>query len=484
MNEKKITAKIKEDENIEGILNLEPLRGPNGYSAYELYVKNLVEGETPLTELEWLDSINKINYYRQYKQTVVTEQDNTSFIPIEIKAYNKTCLLEVFLNGLRLDDTEYFIDNDNKQVVLTNAINKDQTIHLIVSKTIVSTASDFDLLKGEQGNNGTDGKDGLGVPNGGTTGQVLAKKSDADNDTEWIDLPEGTGGAVTGDTLPIGSVTVFAGSIVPSNWLLCNGSEVSRTDYSELFNVIGTTYGTGDGSTTFKLPDLRDKFVIGTGDDNTLGSTGGEKEHILTEAELPEHRHNYTNNRGTGSQSWGGLIGTNKVDGVTLGTSGSSYAGNNQPHNNMPPYIAQTFIIKAKQSAGVVATVVDRLDNDSSIDALSARQGKILNEKIEDVYSTEEVKTNKVWIDGKPIYRKVFVKPNINISSGTYNLNININFETLISLQGMFKNNNGNYPLNNSESQLYYDTSVKVRTIGNWGSGDITIILEYTKTTD
>lgn len=195
MNEKKITAKIKEDENIEGILNLEPLRGPNGYSAYELYVKNLVEGETPLTELEWLDSINKINYYRQYKQTVITEQDNTSFIPIKIKAYNKTCLLEVFLNGLRLDDTEYFVDNESRQLVLTNAINKDQTIHLIVSKTIVSTASDFDLLKGEKGDNGTDGKDGLGVPNGGTTGQVLAKKSDADNDTEWIDPPTTGGGS-------------------------------------------------------------------------------------------------------------------------------------------------------------------------------------------------------------------------------------------------------------------------------------------------
>lgn len=198
MNEKKITAKIQEDENVEGILNLEPLRGPNGYSAYELYVKNLSEGETPLTELEWLESIGKINYYRQYKQTTVTTENNTTTIPININAYNETCLLEVFLNGLRLDNTEYTVNNTSKQIILENPISEDQTIHIVVSKTIVATANDYNLLKGEKGDNGingVDGQDGLGVPTGGTTGQVLAKKSNSNNDTEWIDPPEGTGGS-------------------------------------------------------------------------------------------------------------------------------------------------------------------------------------------------------------------------------------------------------------------------------------------------
>lgn len=200
MNEKKITAKIQEDENVEGVINLEPLRGPNGYSAYELYVKNLPEGETPLTELEWLNSISKVNYYKQYKQTTITTEANTTIIPINISEYNETCLLEVFLNGLRLDNTEYTINSISKQVVLENPISTDQTVHLIVTKTIVATENDYDLLKGEKG---ADGADGLGVPAGGTTGQVLAKQSDADNDTKWVDQTGGNGNV--DDTLNIES---------------------------------------------------------------------------------------------------------------------------------------------------------------------------------------------------------------------------------------------------------------------------------------
>lgn len=64
---------------------------------------------------------------------------------------------------------------------------------------------------------------------------------------------------------PTGSVMPFAGSIAPEYWLLCDGSAVSRTDYSRLFNLIGTTYGEGDGASTFNLPDLRDRAAIGAG---------------------------------------------------------------------------------------------------------------------------------------------------------------------------------------------------------------------------
>lgn len=91
---------------------------------------------------------------------------------------------------------------------------------------------------------------------------------------------------------PAGIVMPFAGSVAPEGWLLCDGSAVSRSEYADLFTAIGTTYGVGDGSTTFNVPDLAGRVVIGVSDNHALGSTGGEASHTLTESELPEHKHN------------------------------------------------------------------------------------------------------------------------------------------------------------------------------------------------
>lgn len=71
---------------------------------------------------------------------------------------------------------------------------------------------------------------------------------------------------------PVGCVQAFAGNTTPDGWLLCDGSAVSRTNYASLYEVIGTTYGEGDGSTTFNLPDLADKFIQGN------ETSGTEKE--------------------------------------------------------------------------------------------------------------------------------------------------------------------------------------------------------------
>ena len=90
---------------------------------------------------------------------------------------------------------------------------------------------------------------------------------------------------------PAGIVMPFAGSVAPNGWLLCDGSAVSRSEYADLFTAIGTTYGDGDGSTTFNVPDLSGKVVIGVSDNHALGSTGGEESHTLTESELPAHVH-------------------------------------------------------------------------------------------------------------------------------------------------------------------------------------------------
>lgn len=85
----------------------------------------------------------------------------------------------------------------------------------------------------------------------------------------------------------------------PYNWLRCDGSQISRTNYARLFEVIGTNYGSGDNVTTFHLPDFRDRFPLGfDGDQNRtdrasqLGSIGGQKKQRLTTEQLPTHAHN------------------------------------------------------------------------------------------------------------------------------------------------------------------------------------------------
>ena len=90
---------------------------------------------------------------------------------------------------------------------------------------------------------------------------------------------------------PAGIVLPFAGSTAPQGYLLCDGSAVDRTTYADLFTAIGTVYGAGDGSTTFNLPNLSGRVVLGVSQSHVLGTTGGEATHVLTEQELPAHSH-------------------------------------------------------------------------------------------------------------------------------------------------------------------------------------------------
>jgi microcystin-dependent protein len=98
----------------------------------------------------------------------------------------------------------------------------------------------------------------------------------------------------SGFVMPVGSLTAFAGSSAPTGWIVCDGSAVSRATYADLFAVIGITYGTGDGSTTFNLPNLGGRNIIGKGATpatDTLGETGGAETHTLTTAQLASHTH-------------------------------------------------------------------------------------------------------------------------------------------------------------------------------------------------
>jgi microcystin-dependent protein len=110
--------------------------------------------------------------------------------------------------------------------------------------------------------------------------------------------------AVQQSLLPAGAVQAFAMNSAPAGWLAANGSNVSRSTYAALFSAVGTTYGAGDGSTTFTLPDLRGYFVRGSGtnSDGTAAGTFGAKQgdelkshtHTGTTDSGGAHAHNYT----------------------------------------------------------------------------------------------------------------------------------------------------------------------------------------------
>ncbi|MGE5495102.1 MAG: phage tail protein [Burkholderiales bacterium] len=188
-----------------------------------------------------------------------------------------------------------------------------------------------------------------------------------------------------GDTLPIGTMTEYPSDNVPMNWLLCNGQAVSRTDYAELFAVIGTLYGAGDGSTTFNLPDMRGRVVVGKdaaqAEFDALNEAGGEKAHTLTYTEAPTGQI-YTDTGYKVSFNSGGSGDTLRIGYV--GTDGSPSSGSlivgggNQPHNNLQPYRVLNYIIKAKHTVPVDAAVEDSLASESTTNALSAKQGNIL----------------------------------------------------------------------------------------------------------
>lgn len=90
---------------------------------------------------------------------------------------------------------------------------------------------------------------------------------------------------------PAGIIMPFAGTVAPQGYLFCDGSAVSRTTYATLYAVIGDTFGAGDGSSTFNVPDLSGRVPLGVSQSHALGTTGGSETVTLTESELPAHVH-------------------------------------------------------------------------------------------------------------------------------------------------------------------------------------------------
>lgn len=105
-------------------------------------------------------------------------------------------------------------------------------------------------------------------------------------------------------TSPVGTITVYSGTTVPTGYMIANGASLSRSDYPELYKAIGTTYGSAD-STHFNLPNISGRTIVGISSSdnnfNSLGKTGGEKSVTLTTNQLPSHTHTFTGTASTTS---------------------------------------------------------------------------------------------------------------------------------------------------------------------------------------
>ena len=167
---------------------------------------------------------------------------------------------------------------------------------------------------------------------------------------------DGKASAITGEI----KMVAFGEGSIPSGFLICDGAAVNRTTYADLFTSIGTTFGVGDGSTTFNVPDLRGRVPagidsMGQGAANTitdsnadaLGGEFGSETHTLTEAEMPSHTHTLTS-KTSASGAETGILDTN-MDSSSSGSgiqSTTDSTGSGSAHNNVQPTIFLNFVIK------------------------------------------------------------------------------------------------------------------------------------------
>lgn len=208
-------------------------------------------------------------------------------------------------------------------------------------RTLMAQLRDFQLGN-QTANSLSAAGGGTGLTSPGTSGNVLTS-----NGSAWVSSAP--------TYVPTGVMMMWGTASAPTGYLLCNGSAVSRSTYSALFAVIGTAFGAGDGSTTFTLPDFRDRFPVGAGTTYSANSTGGSKDAIVVThthtATDSGHTHNVTGNiAGTadlGTAS-GGNVYSPTVAATTTGNANITVAstGSSGTNANLPPYLGVYFIIK------------------------------------------------------------------------------------------------------------------------------------------
>lgn len=278
------------------------------------------------------------------------------------------------------------------------------------------------------------------------------------------------------DTLPVGTVQPFLGLTPPLGYLVCQGQLISKVEYPELYNICKSTFG-AETETHFYLPDLRGKTIAGYDSSdtamNTIGKLIGNKththtsaahthtiaghthstgNHTLTVAEMPSHDHNidvkfYGGANSSYSLEWGNgewqgpysnalgaaditLTGGNGAHnhgdtGSTSLTSNSTTPGNTGSNSNFQPTITMNWIVKAAMLIPEYFIVENTLTSTSTSNALSAAQGKILNNKINSLSTVASTGSYNDLIN-KP--ERVDYISQITCSYGTLNANFNYCF--------------------------------------------------------
>lgn len=162
--------------------------------------------------------------------------------------------------------------------------------------------------------------------------------------------------------MPTGTILAYGGASAPAGFRLCDGQTVSRTTFADLFAVIGEAFGAGDGSTTFRLPDLRGRVLAGkdniggtaagrlTTIGNNIGTAGGAETHTLTNSQMPSHTHSFerVGNYGAGAAASGIMSdGVVNAAGYNANQTGRiNPAGNGDAHNNVQPTMVVNYLIK------------------------------------------------------------------------------------------------------------------------------------------
>jgi microcystin-dependent protein len=159
----------------------------------------------------------------------------------------------------------------------------------------------------------------------------------------------------------IGEIRMFGGNFAPAGWAFCDGQLIPISENDTLFNLIGTTYG-GDGESTFALPNLQSRVPLHQGNGFVLAQTGGAETVTLNVSQIPQHNHTLLASAQPGNASTPtsstilSFEGPNPAqasvylpyDGsgqTPLANQSIGLTGGNQPHDNMQPYLAISFII-------------------------------------------------------------------------------------------------------------------------------------------
>jgi microcystin-dependent protein len=218
-----------------------------------------------------------------------------------------------------------------------------------------------------------------------------------------------------------GAIIAFAGEIPPEGYALCDGTELNRVTDAVLFGVIGTTYGPGDGSTTFNTPNVKGRVLVGAdpaqAEFDVLGETGGEKTHTLTDDEMPVHTHvqnahNHAELLQSGNLAPAQGVYVTVTDGgstrmalrstgaaPTLGTSNTTAtnqdAGGDDPHNNLQPYLVINYAICKGTATGGMGSGGGGGGGSGAVDSVNGQTGVVVldSDDISDVGHTNKWST-------------------------------------------------------------------------------------------